>query len=565
MKKSFISPLVIGTIMSIGAVSPIAVAKTVTTQMTVKPIIAMSEKADNPAVNDSTKAVTFEFSAPLNSDKISSSVKLYRVKSTGAQVEEPAIITIDKSKPMLLNIARKNGSKFAEGEEYKIAISKNIKSTNGMTLKKDFAGYFATNYSFNLGNKGITELNGTRSLIICISDIHLGPDLAYSEFNKNSDAFVDFLNKIRLSPNVKELVIAGDLIDEWFIPAQVDTFNGKTQADFVKTVAASHKAVVDAFKNIIKDGKVKVTYVPGNHDILITAKDIQSILPGISQARDVRGLGKYSPLNHPEIAIEHGHRYNFFCAPDPISNRSITKTDSILPPGYFFTRIATASVVESAIARSKGLVIPPVSIPAVTSDNDNPYFLYWQILKNILTDLPIQEGFNAKIIKTNIDGFTADYAMSDVFPSQKTPNGPIDVTLYKGMAESWDKRQKLNMVPVHIPVKTAIKDAAAANDLDEKSESQYFKNAASDKRIVVFGHSHAALVQASVNTKSQKTIYANSGTWIDRNKGNTTMDFVVITPPKANAATEYVNLYTYSEKGNITRLPNPQAITKLKK
>jgi len=41
-------------------------------------------------------------------------------------------------------------------------------------------------------------------------------------------------------------------------------------------------------------------------------------------------------VNQPEIVIEHKHRYNFSVALDPISNRSITQSDSILPPGYFF-------------------------------------------------------------------------------------------------------------------------------------------------------------------------------------------------------------------------------------
>ena len=67
-----------------------------------------------------------------------------------------------------------------------------------------------------------------------------------------------------------------------------------------------------------------MTYVPGNHDLLINSDDIQSIMPGVSQARDVRGLGAYTPVDFPELIIEHGHRYNFYCAPDQ-SNRSITK------------------------------------------------------------------------------------------------------------------------------------------------------------------------------------------------------------------------------------------------
>ena len=51
-------------------------------------------------------------------------------------------------------------------------------------------------------------------------------------------------------------------------------------------------------------------------------------------------------VNQPEIVIEHKHRYNFSVAPDPISNRSITPSDSILPPRIFFSRIAVNSIIE---------------------------------------------------------------------------------------------------------------------------------------------------------------------------------------------------------------------------
>ena len=111
------------------------------------------------------------------------------------------------------------------------------------------------------------------------------------------------------------------MIDEWFVPMKFDTFNGKTQLDFVKSVAFNNKPVIDAFNSIIKDDKVKVTYVPGNHDLLINSEDIQSIMPGISEARDVKGLGAYVPVDFPELIIEHGHRYNFYCAPDYSNNQ----------------------------------------------------------------------------------------------------------------------------------------------------------------------------------------------------------------------------------------------------
>ena len=163
-------------------------------------------------------------------------------------------------------LPNKTGPNSPEGEEYKIIISGNIQSTNGAALGKDITGYFATNYSFNLESTGIAELNGTRSLIICISDIHMGDTRTitggYSGFEKNKTAFMKFLNQIRLSPNVKELVIAGDMLDEWIGPMENEAFNGMTEAGFLDSVVTTNQSVVDIINNIIKDGKIKVNVYP---------------------------------------------------------------------------------------------------------------------------------------------------------------------------------------------------------------------------------------------------------------------------------------------------------------
>ena len=394
---------------------------------------------------------------------------------------------------------------------------------------------------------------------MCISDIHLGANDSYAEINRNRDALVNFLNQVRVSPNVKELVIAGDLIDEWFVPMDLDTFNGKTQLDFVKAVALNNKPVIDAFNRIIKDGKIKVTYVPGNHDLLIDSEDIQSVMPGISEARDIKGLGAYTPVDFPEVVIEHGHRYNFYCAPD-FSNRSITKTDSILPPGYFFTRMATSSVIQGCPKRND--LLPSVNKNKL-GEVQYLYFLYWNVWKGLITSFPVKEGLDEKIISTGIDGFTDFYAINDILPYQNSEEGYIDVKLHKGIIESWGERQNNNLVPVKIHAEEAVLKGALASHLDDQSSVQYFNNPNSNKRIVVFGHSHEARVITSFNRKQEKNVYVNSGTWIDKNK-YPTMTFVVIIPQKnKDSAPVYVNLYQYSPGGDIKKLDS-QALTNLK-
>lgn len=183
-----------------------------------------------------------------------------------------------------------------------------------------------------------------RNMIVVMSDMHLGADLAYTECKNNLKALENLLIKIKVSPNVKELVFAGDLLDEWYVPATIDTYQGNDQADFVQRIATANKGVIDAINSIIQEDEILVTYVPGNHDLTITEASVELVFPGINQERDPElGLGTYSPIGYPKIAIEHGHRYNFFCAPDPFSNQDIAP-GTISPPGYFFTRIAALSM-----------------------------------------------------------------------------------------------------------------------------------------------------------------------------------------------------------------------------
>jgi len=179
-----------------------------------------------------------------------------------------------------------------------------------------------------------------------------------------------------------------------------------------------------------------------------------------------------------------------------------------------------------------------------------------------MTQLPIKEGFDEKIIKTNIDGFTNTYSISDLMPYQLSEGGFIDLTLFKGIQDTWDERQTLNEVAVKIPPRDAIANAALAGEMDAQAVVQYFGNRNSEKRIVVFGHTHEARVIPSKNHRRQKTIYANSGTWIDKNKFPT-MTFIVITPQTNNTSLfSYVNLYQYSPSGTIVKMDSQALISK---
>ncbi|MCC7318126.1 MAG: metallophosphoesterase, partial [Bacteroidales bacterium] len=254
-------------------------------------------------------------------------------------------------------------------------------------------------------NTGTSE----RNLIVVMSDMHLGADLSYAECKENLPALEKLLRQIKTSKNVKELVIAGDLLDEWFVPATINTYLGKDQADFVQRIAATNKGVFEVLNNIIQEKKILLTYVPGNHDLTITESSVELILPGINQARDPElGLGTYSPAGYPQIAIEHGHRYNFFCAPDPFSNQDIAP-GTITPPGYFFTRIAALHVAQDN--PPAGDTIHVVTPNSSGTESQNLLFAYYKLWEWAINYLKIENRFDEEIIVTNIDGFTGSYAV----------------------------------------------------------------------------------------------------------------------------------------------------------
>lgn len=392
--------------------------------------------------------------------------------------------------------------------------------------------------------------NGTneRNMIVVISDIHLGANLDYAECKNNLKSLEKMLYKVKASSNVKELVIAGDLLDQWYVPATVNTYEGSNQADFAQRIALANKGVVDAINAIIQEGNILVTYVPGNHDLTMTTENVELIFPGINQARDNElGLGTYTPADMPVLAIEHGHRYNFFCAPDPISNQDIAP-GSILPPGYFFTRIAALHHVQHC-------TIPSDTLPAATqntsgNESQNLLYAYWSLWQWAIKALPVENRFNENMIVTNIDGYTGNYSINDLIPFQATPGGFIDVNLYKGIQDTWNQRQALNHVQVNIPTLQAIQNSAKPSESDNQAKNQYFLNPNSNKRIVIFGHTHDAKIIASENHNGEKTIYANSGTWIDHNNvASTTMNFLVITPQNSNTSSKtYIKLYNFQNE-----------------
>lgn len=384
---------------------------------------------------------------------------------------------------------------------------------------------------------GCASRASKRSEIVVISDIHMGVDPSYAEINKNKDSLVAFLQEIRQSKTTAQLIINGDLIDQWYLP--MDYVMPDSIGKFHDLIVQNNQAIFDQINAIISDEKIKVTYIPGNHDINFDEGETKRLFPGINQARDTKGLGTYLTGDN-DIAIEHGHRYNIFVSPDPLSNRDkVNDQEAILPCGYFFTRIASSSGIEGKPQTDK--VFKKLTL-ASDDQTQAAYYSLFKVWEKLMTTFPVSERFDDQVIKTNIDAYAGTYAINDLIPDQDA-KGQIAVDLYDGMVENWPERQALNQVKAPVSVQEAILGAAATDYNDLQATTQYFDIDPTIK-LVVFGHTHEARILKMTNGQGEDVLYANSGTWVDKWYDFPTRTYLVIKPTDEKVN---VTLYHYQE------------------
>ncbi|MDD2435999.1 MAG: metallophosphoesterase [Massilibacteroides sp.] len=397
-----------------------------------------------------------------------------------------------------------------------------------------------------------------RNKIVIISDLHLGNDLEYSENVKHLKRLEEFLNEVRSSVSIKELIMNGDILDEWYIPTRLDSYGGGTQADFVRKTVAANQEIFDVLNGIIKDGKIKLTYIPGNHDMGFSPENVDIAMPGINQARDAGeqfGVGTYHPDDYPEIAIEHGHCYDFFCAITPNANEE-EAPGATLPPGYFFARIAANSFTDPT-THEEATKVPNVTLN--NADNAEQYskHIYYTLWKKVMEDvIYVKDNFYDSIIKTNVGNYTKTYAINDILPYNSETDGSIQINLYNDLftQDNWDEREKYNNASVMTKINEAIVGSLETSFIDDQANVQYFQNSESNTRIVIFGHTHIPMIKSFTNLQGETCVYVNSGTWEDQKTRDKSaaieqdtlkMNFVTIEPVKTNKEKLQVALYQY--------------------
>lgn len=319
----------------------------------------------------------------------------------------------------------------------------------------------------------------------------------YGWFKDNIRLLNQFLDDQLKAPDVKEVVILGDLFDTWVIPV-----NKPPLTKFSNICSnLANKPIIDKLTALAKNSDIKLAYVPGNHDmgmnvagISETKQFMETTFPGIRffcNSTVPRGIYTVGTL-----AAEHGNHYCLFNAPD-----LWTAKDTFLPLGYFISRIVAYKVLMTGYA-------------------DDPRDIFFKFLKDYMK--------RPDFIEDMFDAIAKDAGLK--------PNDSIDVTGIPGYpasitVDTVGKRfgnliQKWKNTPGNINVLAAI--ISDLEDLSWAASLAYFEHFGSNTNIVIFGHTHIPTMDKQYDPFSDKTahtsddpcryIYANSGTWVDKGK-----------------------------------------------
>ena len=484
------------------------------------------------SLNFQERSIELDFSQPVDSTTIPANISF---SHKGGPLEV-MYKTISSGRKVII-VLREN-FQLQPGWKYLITVKTGLRSTSGAAPASEAAIEIRTTAK----RLGIDNDPATRNSIVCISDIHLGDQRSvtrgYCWFSENKSALESLLDLVISSPQVRQLVILGDLFDEWVIPYRIspfDTLAGVANSrDYFLSIANApvNIGIVNKLKAIASGGSTQLIYIPGNHDMLMTQDLLREIIPGIIWMGDSTGLGHYSPLG--EMIMEHGHRYDFFNCPQPLVNQG-----QILPPGYFVSRLQAEGLMESGSLKLKD----------TKSANSNVEFLAawtasYEYLK-IHYSLTVAAD-SANIRMGGIDHYSTPFSFNGVR------------NMYAGNIEDvWPSTQIRNAVPVTMPVLVAILNGNV--DLSFAAAYEYMQPQSPEKyKIVAFGHTHIPMLKVYPTGKNYTGIYANTGSWVNAELSSKPVrTFLVIKPAEwTESDLDVVSLFQYnldSGSGN----PNP--------
>ncbi len=330
--------------------------------------------------------------------------------------------------------------------------------------------------------------NQFKNKIVVLSDLHIADDTPTvwyqsSVHNPYLEAICNWI--VANAASIRELVLLGDVVDFWTHPAEVQP------PSFAKILEVQpgifgpqgfFGKVLDAL-----DGAV--TYVPGNHDMGVTAAEVAAIVSAGGHAmRFADGL--YYPLGGDDrrIALAHGNAYTMFNAPD---GRSPWAS---LPVGHFVTRMIASKWARElppghTVADLPGQGSPNgIDVSAVISAaiKSGSLAISWALLDSVAaqTSTPSDQSF--------------------VLPGGQVARLDRDVRpAYADLFSNWIAASGGGVVGTSIATKSALADAKSYY-MGWFAQRQAFESSA---QVIVLGHTHTPIADVTTTLIH----YANSG------------------------------------------------------
>lgn len=343
---------------------------------------------------------------------------------------------------------------------------------------------------------------------VFISDIHMGDQRSMAAFpphshpygwlRKNIPNLTNFLSEKLQAQDVGQVVILGDLFDQWVIPTDLDPL---PRLDDICNNPAN-KGIIDNLKELAHSSML--SYVPGNHDMSACPKDIaimkefiKAIFPNVNFiCEDNQPSGVY---REGKLVAEHGNMYGLFNAPD-----TWTDPASFLPLGYFISRMVAYKVAQTG---------KPENYLDILCKFIDELELKPDFIESLFIAVAKDAGLNEsdKINMGDISGFPPVITINEV------------ANKYIQLMEDWDKNH--DKIGSHVAIEgdsfPGLRWAAYRVYLGPGTDPNI--------NIVIFGHTHTWKNEdpnpsldendrendASFRSLPCKAIYANSGTWID--------------------------------------------------
>jgi len=318
-----------------------------------------------------------------------------------------------------------------------------------------------------------------RTKRVYISDVHMSvkkkPKEGQHDYTwltpAEAKAFAAFLEYLSTSEDVKEVILLGDIMDDWVFP--VDTVPA-TFDDIIK--ATRNREIVRYLKALASHKEIKLIYMPGNHDMTIKGEILNKHFKGIVFGGSAWNKSTYRTSR---LLAEHGSAHAMFNAPDPVNDPRRR-----LPLGYFISRVAATKAARTGNAKRHFWtyfddfleMLGPQRVPesvfeAILEEAGLP--------EDVEIEMPPLGGKGDKVMASDIK-----QRYADLYDQWQAHYGP-------GMA-----------------FKALMAEIGYLGDLADNLCKK------GDTNIVIFGHSHDSEIDKDSWFVDDR-IYANCGTWSD--------------------------------------------------